>query len=277
MLIFSRYSWWAGAMVALAILLTGASQFGALRPFQGIFLAVITPFEEAAGAVFRPIAGMLTDAGDIGRLRDENRRLRLDNERLQNENTSLQQAEERVAELESILQIAQTRGADEKRLPANVVQRDSPPFTDVISIDVGSGDGIKVGMVVLSAQGTLMGTVTTVLPTRSFVRLITDTKSKVAAEVESTKFEGIVQGTPGRGLEFALVDADVKVDDIIVTSSLTGRFPAGIPIARVSEVSGSPTDISRKVKLDPLVRVSGARTVLVITSFLPQVVGPTTP
>jgi rod shape-determining protein MreC len=276
MLIFSRYSWWAAAMVALAILLSAMGYVGALRPFQSAFLAVITPFENAAGSVFRPIAGVLTDAGNIGRLRDENTQLRLQNEQLQNQVTSLQQDAEQLNELRSILQISGER-PDEKRLVANVVQRDSTPFTDVISIDRGTNDGIKVGMVVLSAQGTLMGSVTDVLATRSFVRLITDTKSKVASEVQTTKFEGIVQGTPGRGLEFALADGDVKVGDTIVTSSLTGRFPAGIPIARVSEVSGAPTDIQRKVKLDPLVRVSGARTVLVITSFLPQVLGPTTP
>ena len=41
-----------------------------------------------------------------------------------------------------------------------VVTRDISPFTAVVRIDRGKNDGIRDGMVVVSAQGTLLGTVT---------------------------------------------------------------------------------------------------------------------
>ena len=132
-------------------------------------------------------------------------------------------------------------------------------------------------MVVVSAQGTLMGAVTKATTDQAFVRLITDSKSKVAAEDLQTKASGIVKGTANRALSFDLAQAEVKVGDDIITSSLTGRFPAGIPIGKVVEVTGTPQDVFRTVKLESSVRIATARTVLVITSFTPQDIGAAVP
>ena len=267
--IFSRYTWWVGAMVALALVLTMASTVGVLNPLQSVFLTVTSPIERGFGAIFRPVAGLLGDAGNIGPLRKENRELRLENERLLNEVAELEQFRERVKELEAALNITTTETGTQ-RLIASVVHRESSPFTDVMSIDKGEADGVKPGMVVVSTQGTLLGTVTRVAGNRSFVRLITDSKSKVAAEVQGSGVEGIVKGTANRVLEFDLAQSEVKVGEIVTTSALTGRYPAGISIARVSEVGGTAQDLFRTVKLEPIVRISTARTVLVITNFLPQ-------
>ncbi len=256
-------------MAALAFLTTFAGQFGALGPIQGVYLQATEPVENALGAVFRPVAGLLSNAGDLESLRDENRRLRLENEALQTEIVALSREAERVRELEAALSIT-TANTEGTRLAANVVHRESSPFTDVLSIDRGSSDGIRVGMVVLSAQGSLLGSVTDVFSDRSFVRLITDSRSRVIAETLDTHVEGTVKGTANRQLELDLAQGEVVVGDMVVTSALSGRFPAGLPIAKVSDVSGSPQDLHLSVKLEPLVRLSGARTVLVLTSFVPE-------
>jgi rod shape-determining protein MreC len=269
MLMYSRYTWWVAGMIGLAVLLLAASQVGALNPIQSVFLTVAAPFEKAISSTFRPIANVLSDAGDINELQDENQRLRLENESLQNELASLRIQADRAAELEQALNVSRDV-TDQTLLAANVVHRDASPFTDVVSIDRGTGDGVKAGMVVVSAQGTLMGTVTKALSDHAFVRLISDSKSRVAAEVLETRADGVVKGAADRTLVFDFAQADVKIGDVIVTSSLTGRFPAGIPIGKVTEVSGSPQDLFRTVAMEPLVRLGTARTVLVITSFAPQ-------
>ena len=269
MLIFSRYTWWVATMVGLALMLAIAGQTGALNPFQGLFLKATAPVEDALSAIFQPIASFLSNATNVNDLQDENRRLRLENEDLRNQLTSGKQDAERVKELQEALNI--TQGATSgTRLAANVVHRDNSAFSDVISVDRGSNDGIKSGMVVLSSQGSLLGTVTTVFGDAAFVRLITDSKSKVAAQLVDSKVDGIVRGGANRALTFDLAQADIKVGDTVVTSGLGGNYPAGIPIGQVSEVSGTSQDIFRKVKVDPAVRVSTVHTVLVLTSFLPQ-------
>ena len=274
MLIFSRYTWWVATMIGLAMLLADVGQTGLLNPFQGLFLRVTSPIESVLTGVFRPVATFLTDAGNLNELQDENARLRVENEELRNRVTSLQQDAEQVEELRKALGVAQNTEAGTK-LAASVVHRDSSPFTDVISIDRGSSDGVKAGMVVLSSQGSLMGTVTEVTSKNAFVRLITDSKSKVASQIQETKADGIIKGSPNRNLslDLAVSQATINVGDMVVTSGLGGNYPAGLPIGRVSEVSGSAQDLYKKVTVEPLVRVSTARTVLVLTSFTPQRIG----
>lgn len=274
MLIFSRYTWWVATMIGLALLLAVVGQTGLLTPLQGIFLTVTSPVQGALTTVFRPVAAFLSDAGSLNALQAENAKLRLDNEELRNKVTSLQQGAEQVDELRKALGVTQNVASGTK-LAASVVHHDSSPFTDVISIDRGSSDGIKAGMVVLSSQGSLLGTVTTVTSNAAFVRLITDTKSKVASQIQESKVEGITSGSPNRGVSFELAaaQATITVGDTVITSGLGGNYPQGLPIGRVSEVSGNSQELSKKVTVEPLVRLSTARTVLVLTSFTPQRIG----
>jgi len=269
MLIYSRYTWWVAAMMALALFLGVAGQVGVLNPFQGAFLRATQPLESATMAVFRPVATFLSDAGSLNDLQDQNARLRIENEELRNRVSELEQDTQRLKELESALGVTQ---GDTKRqlLAANVTHRDASPFTEVVSIDRGAADGIKNGMVVLSARGTLLGTVTEVFADRSFIRLVTDSRSKVNAQVLESQSDGLVRGTPNRGLSFDLAQGDIKVGDTVITSGLGGNYPQGIPIGRVSEVSGTAQDLFRKVKVEPGVRLSTAQTVLVLLSFTPQ-------
>lgn len=274
MLIFTRYTWWVGAMVGLAIFLAVATRTGALTPVQDVFLRVTSPLESTMSGLFRPVASVLSNVRDLNSLRDENRRLRLENERLRNQITDLQLDAERIEELEKALSIVQ-EGADGTRLFANTVSQDRTAFTDVVSINKGSDDGVRVGNVVTSFEGSLVGTVIEVSPRRSLVRLISDSRSKVAAADAETGADGIVQGSPGGKLTLELAQGTVNVGDAILTSGLGGGFPADIPVGDVSKVSGTDQDLFMRVEIEPRVRLSitSLRNVFVITSFVPQRLG----
>lgn len=269
MLIFSRYSWWAGAMVAFAVFLAIASQVGVLSPFRGLFLDMTSPIQRGLSGVFDPVATYLADAGEIGSLRDENAQLRSENERLQNEVAELQADRARIEELEGALGIV-SEATTETLVPATVIYTDYSPFTDVRVIDRGSADGIQYGMTVVSSQRSLVGTVVEVTEHQAEVRLISDSRSRVNAEIESTRVGGSVRGGPDRVIEFSLAQGEVKVGDQVVTSGLGNNYPKDIPIGTVSAVSGTPQDLFRDVEIEPRVRLSTVETVLVITSFVPQ-------
>jgi rod shape-determining protein MreC len=272
MLIFQRYSWWVATMIGFALFLALAGQVGVLNPFQGLFLRTTSPIESVLNGVFRPVAALLSDAGEVGDVRDENSRLRLENEDLRNQVAELQQNSEDIKGLRDALALTQG-DTSVKYVAADVVHRDASPFTDVVTINRGSSDGIEVGMVVVSTKGTLMGKVTKVTSANAFVRLITDTQSKVSAEIVLTGADGSVKGTPNRGLTFDLAQGEIQVGDEIVTAGLGGGFPRGLPIGRVSEVSGTSQDLYKKVTVEPGVRVGTAENVLVRTDFIPETLG----
>ena len=272
MLIFQRYQWWVAAMIGLALLLALVGQVGVLTPVQGVFLRVTAPVENILTTVFRPVASTLSNAGEIGELKDENSRLRLENEELRNQVGELQQNAADIRGLREALDLTQG-DTSVKYVAADVVHRDASAFTDVVTINRGSNDGIQDGMVVVSTKGTLMGKVTKVTATNSFVRLITDTQSRVSAEVQETGADGSVKGTPNRGLAFELAQGDIQVGDTLVTAGLGGGYPRGLPIGRVSAVSGTNQDLYKKVTIEPGVRIGTAENVLVRTDFIPETLG----
>lgn len=253
-------------MLGLALLLTVAGQFGALSPFQGLFLRVASPVESVMTTVFRPVAVVLSRANDVSSLEEENRQLRLENETLR---AQLLEKEEQTAELADLRQALGivAEASEWSPVAATVVSRDPSPFSDVVRINQGSSAGIRSGMVVLSAGGSLVGTVTDVFEDQAFVRLITDSRSAVNAQVFETRIDGSLQGSPRKELRLALAQGDINAGDAVVTSGIGGNYPAGLPIGRVSQVSGSPQDAFRDVKVEPNVRMSTLRTVLVLTGF----------
>ena len=205
MLIFSRYTYWVGAMVALAVLLAVVGRAGLLDPLQDVFLRATGPVEEGTSSIFRPVADFFSDVADLDRLQEENRRLLRENETLRNQNAALRGDSRRLEELEEALRVV-TADPSAERLIAGVLSRIQGPLTRELRIDRGTSDGVAVGNPVLSVQGTLIGTVTKALPGSSFVRLLTDSRSSVASQVLGTPADGIAKGDGG-SLSFELVEA----------------------------------------------------------------------
>ena len=107
-----------------------------------------------------------------------------------------------------------------------------------VQIDLGSRDGIRNNLPVLTAEG-LVGRVSAVGYTRSQVVLIGDPNCRVSALVENPAHDmGIVSA--GGLLDTSLVDltylsgnASLKPGQNVITSGLGGVFPQGIIIGQV--------------------------------------------
>lgn len=256
-------------MLGLAVLMTAAGQVGVLGPFQGAFVRLVGPLESGMTAVVTPVADVLSGAGNLREIQSENQRLRLELEELQNEVVTLRQQADQADDLREALGIIGDNAEQQFEL-ASVVSRDASPFTDVVRIDKGSGDGIRTGMVVRSAQGSLVGTVVEVFATRSAVRLISDARSAVNAQILGSDIDGSVQGTATRTVKFQLARGAMNVGDQVVTSGVGDNYPRGLPIGTVKEVEGTPQDIFLDVTIEPHVRLSTLETVLIDTSFDPS-------
>ncbi len=268
MFILERYTWWVAAMAALALFLAIAGQVGVLSPMQGTFLRVTGPVEGSMNAFIRPVGDFITDLREIGSLREENRQLRLENEELRNDVVRLQQEAAEVSELQAALGVI-GQSDDRTFEAASILRSDTSPFSDVVYIDRGSDDGLRNGMVVLSPQGSLVGTVTETFSTQSAVRLISDSRSAVNAQIVGTDIDGIVTGTATRTVQMEMARGNISVDDEVVTTGAGGNYPRDLPIGRVVDVEGSAQDLELDIEIEPRVRLSTLRTVLVDTSFEP--------
>lgn len=121
---------------------------------------------------------------------------------------------------------------------AAVVMRDPANWWRSVQIDLGSRDGIRPNLPVLTAAG-LVGRVSSVELTRSQVVLVGDPNCKASALVENPAHDmGVI--TASGPMDNSLVQltylaggADLKPGQTVMTSGLGGIFPKGIIIGQV--------------------------------------------
>ena len=157
---------------------------------------------------------------------------------------------------------------DEKVEFAELIGVDPNPFTHRILINKGERDGVFLGQPVLDARG-LMGQVVELMPYTSRVLLLTDTTHSIPVQVNRNGLRAIASGTgnPERlELRHVADTADIKEGDLLVSSGMGQRFPAGYPVATVNEVihdSGQPFAIVRAI---PTAALNRSRYMLLVFS-----------
>jgi rod shape-determining protein MreC len=114
-----------------------------------------------------------------------------------------------------------------------------------------------------------MGQVVELMPYTSRVLLLTDSTHSIPVQVNRNGLRAIASGTgnPERlELRHVADTADIKEGDLLVSSGLGQRFPAGYPVATVKEVihdSGQPFAIVRAV---PTAALNRSRYLLLVFS-----------
>jgi rod shape-determining protein MreC len=240
------------------------SPLGALRGFGE---AIFGPIEQGATAVVRPVAGAVhTFTGAPGAHRKISR-LERENQRLRQQLRTGQIDRKRAEQLSRLLGTSGLGGY--RIVPAEVISS-GEGLEDTVSLDVGSGNGVKPDMTVLSGDG-LVGRVTRVGPSTSTVMLATDAASSIGGRLESSDEIGIVQGAGRRGgsaLKFQLLDSTVAMQpgQRIVSFGSQGDRPyvPGVPIGTVTRIERTPGSLTRTAQVRPYVHFTSLDVVGVV-------------
>jgi len=137
------------------------------------------------------------------------------------------------------------------------------PDPSARSLILGKGDlhGVFEGQPVLDSDG-LMGQVVEVGRHTSRLLLITDPTHVTPVLVNRNDYRALLHGTgEAAWLELRHVPetADVRIDDLLVTSGLDGRFPSGYPVAVVSSVELEPGEPFLSIRARPLAQLERSR------------------
>ena len=214
----------------------------------------------------RLFQGVASQFGSRTELVAENEKLKTENLLLQGRMQKLAALTEQNVRLRELLNSSAL--VNEKVEVAELIGMDPNPFTHRIIINKGERDGVVLGQPVLDARG-LMGQVVELMPYTSRVLLLTDTTHSIPVQVNRNGLRAIASGTgnPERlELRHVADTADIKEGDLLVSSGLGQRFPAGYPVATVKEVihdSGQPFAIVRAV---PTAALNRSRYLLLVFS-----------
>ncbi len=178
-------------------------------------------------------------------------------------NMHLREAAEENRRLRQALLFRQRNPTGEV-IPAEVIGRDPDQMFDVLVINAGRDVGLELDWPVITAAG-LVGHIKVVDHHSSVVRLIFD--ARVSAVVQGSRAHGVVSPTTGNRFLLEYVDAskDIKVGDLVVSSGMGGRYPKGITIGVITDVSAEEQEpLFKQVGLESEVDFWGLEEVFVL-------------
>ncbi len=209
---------------------------------------------------YKPINGfsnMIEEFTSLKEVKKENQILKSNVEKMEATEAENIELKQEIERLKGELNIDHVL-TDYDYLNATVISRNSFYWYNMLTIDKGSHNGIKEGMVVINSTG-LIGKITNVSTFSSDVKLITtnDTNNKISVTVTNgdTKLTGIINGYDyKKGLltvEGISNTATVNNGDYVYTSGLGGVFPSGILIGKVEGITTDVYDLSKIINVKP--------------------------
>lgn len=149
---------------------------------------------------------------------------------------------------------------------AGIMRIELDAFRQRVLIDKGSRDQVFKGQAVIDAYG-VVGQVTNVGPVSAEVILLSDNAHSIPVQVSRNDLRTIATGSgdPRRlSLNYLPRAADIKVDDVLLSSGLGGVFPAGYPVGRVVEVRRDPSQPLLSISIEPYAHLDRDQEVLLV-------------
>ena len=216
--------------------------------------------------VLLPVNGAVRQISDgLASFRDSRRlnaTLQEENSRLKKELDNLRSAEYRLKLLETENKELQAMaGYKQQRdelmlLPARVIGVSLGDLHEFFYLDKGSTEGVRPDMVVTTSAG-VAGVVDQVYRHYSRFMLISASQSRMGVRVlrRESRAVGVLTGQgSNRSLlqaEYFGRDDDVLPGDMLVTSGIGGKFPAGLCIGTVSSVEADVTGLQKLARIEP--------------------------
>ena len=225
---------------------------------------LIGPVYRVAEAPVAAVRGISTYSQSFETLRAENAAQR---ERLLAQAGGMQRLdalEEENRRLRALL--SATEGRDLEFRFAELVQVSLDPWSHQVLIDRGADDGVFAGQAVIDGQG-VMGQVESVTGSQARVRLISDPDHAIPLQILRTGQRTVALGTGDAGrlsLPNLPMQSDVRIGDRLVTSGLGERFPAGFPVAEITDVERTAGAAFMVVAAAPLAALDQGREVLLV-------------
>ena len=250
---------------------------GSLGSISGNINIILVNAQSWIFTRFAVIQEFFTVPRDVVALRQRNTELESEVSRLQAQVVQLQNSVSEADALAALVNFSRTN-PENSYSAASVIGRDPSPFLRYIIVDKGSNDGLRRGMPVVTDQG-LVGRVDAVINSAARVQLITDTSSAVNVRLEKAKKEAILTGTVSGDVILDLLPQDVTIEpgDLVLTSGLSGGFPADLIVGQILNTKKRDSDLFQQAVVQPVVDFTKLKIVLIITDFRPVDITPLIP
>ena len=269
----------AGALILLTAYF-GESSSGGLHSVQRGVFSIVSPIQDVASRVLKPFKDTINWVGDTVDAKSEVGDLRTERDKYRRQAAAYATAlsnrfgKQALQQADDALGLSQYGPVD-----ASVFGFSPSVWSQQVSIDVGSGDGVRPEQPVVNASG-LVGLTDQVVGGASIVGLITNGQLKIGVTIQSASgggdiVTGLAQASVGQPNDLVVTGPSnhrlVRVGDFVVTSgtmpdprALRSLYPPGLTVGTVTRVDDAQTD-GQQVHVRPAADVRDLRDVQVLT------------
>lgn len=244
-------------VVLIAVLSYALKTNKRLNTFESIIKDVVVEVQKIVYMPFKGFDSLLSDYNDLRDVLKENKILKSNVEKIESLEAENIELKQEIKKLKEELKVEYVL-SDYDYLNATVVSRNAGTWYNNLTIDKGSHNGIKEGMVVINSTG-VIGKITNVSTFSSDVKLITttDTNNKISVKVVSgnKQLTGLINSydyeTGFLEVEGISNTETVSIGDLVYTSGLGGVFPSGILIGKVESITTDVYDLAKIINVSP--------------------------
>lgn len=231
---------------------------------RGYLQSIVSPMQYIANTPKQMMTWTAENLITRKALMEENQALKINELRYQELLMQLDIVKQENDRLRSLL--ASPLRSEMKKMVAEIISVDSDPYTHQVVINRGANDGVYEGQPVVDEQG-IVGQILLVGTTTSRVILVTDVTHAVPVRISRNGIRMLASGS-GRidRISHAYVphSADIRKDDILVTSGLGGKYPEGYPVSKVALVRKDESRPFAQVLSTPIARIDRLRYLLLL-------------
>jgi len=254
----------------LAIALMAADHYGQLMgSFRSVLLTTINPIERVATLPKQLYLLATTDFSNIDDLKLENQQLKTELLLVKAKQQQFFNLQLEVSRLEALLGTAGQINTQSLQI-ATVTYYSSNPLSQYLTLDKGLLKKVAEQQTVIDSKG-IMGQIISTTPTSSRVLLITDPDHQMPIRIQRTGQRGILSGTGHDTTQLGFIpkNSPVEVGDLLESSGLGGVFPAGYPVAVITQIENKAGNPYLDITATPVADLSQSHKVLILSQATP--------
>ena len=252
------------AFVVIGLIYITADGRPEIPPFEGKVRDGLAPLYGAFSSLTGFANHWVGVIRNYSRLERENSELRQEIEWMKRRLALVEQLEQENTSLRE--ELGFFHSSNQPPIGAEVIARSPSNWFDKMVIDRGEGDGVRPGDPVLTSGG-VVGRVYVTTEHTAEVMLITDDRSAFGATVLRSGDPVVVEGSGQWNhlrLKPLIKEVDIQIGDQIVTSSMSGIYPSGLPVGTVVQMDSGEYGLVLTAVIQPHADLARLRRVFVL-------------
>ena len=267
----SKIRWILILAVLLAVGLTVVSSLTDTNLPGTIVQSILTPIRAGAEALTRQAEQYYSYIFHYESLVAENEALKEKIAELEDDSRMAASLNRENDRLRALLELTKAH-EDYELVDAYIIGRSSTDWSSSFTLNRGTSSGIAKDMVVITANGAVVGLITEVGPNYAVFKSVLDSSLEISATMASSGYSGMVTGgySSGHGgllrMDYLPSSAVIRNKDQVVTTGST-LYPRDLILGYVVDADYDETGVSKFAMLEPAADVDNLEQVFVLTAY----------